>query len=170
MIRFGCPVCKTALEYPDGEAGREVPCPKCGQPLLISSGSGDPAADPPLGRRDEPRPKHSRLGIASFLIFIGLMVVGLDVLLAVAISPGIARSSPRDPREWNAIVVAGGWAMVCLNYLGLPLSLVGVGLGVAGLVVQRGRKHLFTWIGLCGNGFVFLAVVGLRLIGLMLHG
>jgi DNA-directed RNA polymerase subunit RPC12/RpoP len=260
MIRFGCPVCKTALECPDRKAGRKLPCPKCGQRLLVPSptrnqtmlgealpskaparreaplsgqvpvgecpgcrspvtvpaesvgrwvncqhcgtgfaafaegpgpapgpafdsfspeppayrqpaldpsGFAGPAADTELGWPDEPRPKHSGLGIASFLI--ALLVGGLDVILAVAITAGIARSSPRTSDELKANVVAGGVAMVCLNYMSLPLCLVGVGLGGVGLVVHRGQNHLFTWIGLCGNGVVIFVVVGLHLIGLMLR-
>jgi DNA-directed RNA polymerase subunit RPC12/RpoP len=35
MIRFSCPTCRKALKAPDDGAGRKIPCPQCGQRLLI---------------------------------------------------------------------------------------------------------------------------------------
>jgi len=34
-IRFSCPKCQSKLNAPDEKAGVKVPCPKCGQRLLI---------------------------------------------------------------------------------------------------------------------------------------
>jgi DNA-directed RNA polymerase subunit RPC12/RpoP len=35
MIRFTCPTCRAILGCPDHKAGRKMPCPKCGQRLLV---------------------------------------------------------------------------------------------------------------------------------------
>ena len=35
MIDFGCPRCGTAQRVADSAAGKKVPCPKCGQRLLV---------------------------------------------------------------------------------------------------------------------------------------
>lgn len=35
MIRFSCPACQKILKVSDHGAGRKVPCPRCGQRLLI---------------------------------------------------------------------------------------------------------------------------------------
>jgi DNA-directed RNA polymerase subunit RPC12/RpoP len=118
------------------------------------------------GRAARTRPKHSGLGMASFII--ALLVGGLDVLLGIVIATQIATSeqTPRG-REWETprarmkeSAVAGGLAMYCLNCMSVPVCLVGVGLAVVGLVAHRGANHLFTWIGLFGNGVVILGVVG----------
>jgi hypothetical protein len=82
------------------------------------------------------------LGIASFII--ALLVGGLDVLLAVVIAAGIARSSPRSP-QLREDIISGGMALVCLNCMSIPLCLVGVGLALAGLIAHQNRNHHFTW-------------------------
>jgi hypothetical protein len=119
--------------------------------------------------------KHSGLGIASFLI--ALLVGGLDVMLAIVIVTQIARSAkPPTQTGYGASyssmqdrlrdnVLAGGMAMICLNCLSVPICLVGVGLGVVGLIAQRGQNHLFTWIGVLGNGVVIVGVIGLYILG-----
>jgi hypothetical protein len=57
-----------------------------------------------------------------------------------------------------------------LNCMSVPLCLVGVGLGLVGLIAHRDCNHLFTWIGLLGNGVVILGVVGLYVFNAMLSG
>jgi S1-C subfamily serine protease len=63
MIRFGCPVCKTVLQAPEGQAGSKVGCARCGQRLqvparprdktilgtFLPAGSGTPSAAPGEG-------------------------------------------------------------------------------------------------------------------------
>lgn len=113
---------------------------------------------------------HSGLGIASFLI--ALVVGGLDIILAVAIAAGIAGSGPRQPNPFqpnlHQNMLAGGVAFFCFNCMSLPLCLTGAGLGFVALVVHRNRDHVFTWIGLLGNGVVILGVVGFYLFSIAL--
>src|SRR5262249_24544801 len=130
------------------EWGAVVPGPEC-----RTSFPGDLVGDSRFDRRNH----HSGLGMASFVI--ALLVGGLDVILAVAIATGIARSQTRAGLQNE--VLGGGMAMYCLNCMSVPLCLVGVGLAIVGLVAHRDRNHLFTWIGLLGNGVVILGVLGL---------
>jgi hypothetical protein len=117
-----------------------------------------------------PARKHSGLGIASFLI--ALLVGGLDVIWAIVIATNIAKSAP-GPRnfgrttELKANIMAGGMSMICLNCMSIPLCLVGAGLGLVALIAHKDANHLFTWIGLLGNGVVILGVVGLYVFGSM---
>ena len=111
--------------------------------------------------------------MASFVI--AFLVGGLDVILSIVIAVGIAKAGHRQVSadyedDVKTSMVGGGMAMVCLNCMSVPLCLVGVGLAVVGLVTQRDRNHLFTWIGLLGNGIVILSVLGLYLLGAALSG
>jgi hypothetical protein len=100
-------------------------------------------------------------------------VGGLDVILALVIVIGIARSghhyAGRTSREdLKGTVLAGGMAMVCLNCMSAPLCLVGFGLALVGLIAHRDCNHQFTWIGLIGNGVVIFGVVGLYVVGALM--
>jgi hypothetical protein len=115
--------------------------------------------------RYDVRQKHSGLGIASFLIAV--MVGGMDIMMAVAITTNMARSGNSGQLRENAL--AGGMSMICLNCMSLPLCLVGAGLGVVALVAHRDQNHLFTWIGLLGNGVVIVALLGFYFLGAMVR-
>jgi hypothetical protein len=65
-------------------------------------------------------------------------------------------------------VLAGGMATICLNCMSITLCLVGVGLVLVGLIAHRDSNHLFSWMGLFGNGIGTLLVVGLYLLGAMM--
>jgi DNA-directed RNA polymerase subunit RPC12/RpoP len=110
--------------------------------------------------------KHSALGIASFII--AMFVGGLDIILAFFIATNLAEAAPRHPDNGHDLAVArnliaGGLSMYCFNCMSIPLCLVGAGLGLVGLIAHRGQNHVFTWIGLLGNGAVIVCVVGLYL-------
>jgi hypothetical protein len=111
-----------------------------------------------------------------------VLILGLDLVLGVAVVSNIAQSarSTRPTLDRDAFgrvyersnteavagsILGGALAMVCLNCLSVPICLVGVGLAIAGLVAHRDRNHLFTWIGLLGNGVVILGIMGLYLLG-----
>jgi hypothetical protein len=127
----------------------------------------DPGAYGGAGR------KHSGLGVAAFVIAV--LVLGLDLLLAVSVASGLARSAhdqddPGGVARLKGQLLSGGVVMGCLNSMNLPLCLVGVGLAVAGLVSQRGHNHLFTWIGLLGNGVIVLGFLALLLLAAIPDG
>jgi hypothetical protein len=199
-----CPDCNARLLVDDTESNGNVECPKCGRRFAVRGGASDDPRLPPASsafsgpedragsRRvsdlsDEFRVfeklerKHSGLGIVSFII--ALLVGGLDVILALVIVIGIARSGHRHadleyypvynhPSGGNlmANVLSGGIAMICLDCMSVPLCLVGVGLAFVGLIAHRDCNHVFTWIGLMGNGVVILGVVGLYVLSALLGG
>jgi len=66
-------------------------------------------------------------------------------------------------------LVAGGMAMFCMNFMSVPICLVGAGLGFVGLVAYRDRNHVFTWIGLLGNLSFELVRRRLKIDALLLH-
>jgi hypothetical protein len=158
--------------------GFEGPEPSSGKPRSRDGESGDDF--PEVRRRASPsglgdflrirggRP-HSGLGIASFII--ALLVGGMDVLLILIVALNIASSarqaqppysyglSPGENIKANAL--GGALSVVCLNFMSVPVCLVGLGLGLVALIAHRERNQLFSWIGLLGNGVVILAVVGL---------
>jgi hypothetical protein len=192
MLTCSCPHCgRRDISFEIHEAHTVYECAQCGgkfTPLggAVVEGFGQSPAPPdPFDNLSGPEPsqyhpsaraggqgtvpKHSGLGMASFVI--ALLVGGLDVVLAVVIVAGIARTDARhaDMQAWKERVgeqiLAGGMAMVCLNCMSIPLCLVGVGLALVGLIGQRGHAQLFSWIGLLGNGVVILGVLGLYLYG-----
>lgn len=119
----------------------------------------------PLARNDDAARKHSGLGIASFLI--AMLVGGMDVILALVIAVNAAGSARGEAGLGHVAgqLVGGGLAMYCMNLMSVPLCLVGLGMALVGLVAHRGHNHLFTWLGLLGNGVVILGVVGLYVFG-----
>jgi hypothetical protein len=94
--------------------------------------------------------------MASFVI--ALVIGGLDVIMAVIITGNISQS--RTSEDFKAQFFSGGLGMLCFNCMSLPACLAGAGLAVVGLIAHPKRNHLFTWIGLFGNGVVVLGVVG----------
>jgi hypothetical protein len=138
----------------------------------------DPNFEEPESSSDEPSSvtyqKHSALGIASFVIAV--LVGGLNVILTVVIATNMAHSGERnmplripDNRvDLESKVMAGGASWICLNCMSIPLCLVGVAMGFVGLIAHRGQNHVFTWLGLLGNGVVILSVVGLYVLVNML--
>jgi hypothetical protein len=184
----------------EAEIGRMVACPKCqttfaalsripqsdSPPASSAAFSGTNKGAGSKGFSDlshgfdifgKGERKHSGLGMASFII--ALLVGGLDVILALIIAVGIARSAhhPAGREDFSTYrphsnrgdlmdkVLAGGMAMVCLNCMSIPLCLVGVGLALVGLIAHRDCNHLSSWIGLMGNMVVIVGVVGLYILG-----
>jgi hypothetical protein len=101
--------------------------------------------------------KHSRLGIASFVISL---IAGFIEFLVI-ISAGVLEVEGQMTETSAAAVVIG-----MLIMLGMFSNLVGVGLGIAA-VVQKNAKKLFGVLGLIFNGCLILLIIGLMLIGIM---
>jgi hypothetical protein len=123
-------------------------------PTATSTSSASPA-----GRRE-----HSGLGMASFIF--ALLVGGLDLIVGFIIVLRMASSA--DGPNLLFAALSGAMALACLNVLSIPLCLVGGGLAFVGLVAHRDRNHLFSWIGLLGNGAVIVCVIGLYVAGAIL--
>lgn len=108
---------------------------------------------------DRLRPRHSGLGIASFII--GLIVLILDlILIAMAIVIG-ATARPIGRRGEESLIVVVG-VMACG---GGVAAIVGFCLGIAG-VCQTNRSKVFAILGLVFNGLIVLGVVFLWLVGM----
>jgi len=136
--------------------------------------------------------RHSGLGITSFII--ALLVGGLDVILALVIVLGIARPEKAQPQPAARVESYGSYAnrayasalasanqkettrgdtlrrIAFLDCMSLPLCLVGIGLSVVAFIAHQNCNHLFTWIGLLGNGGVIVGVIGLYVLAPVLGG
>lgn len=99
--------------------------------------------------------KHSGLGIASFVTSIA---IGVSELTLVAIAGVLEATTPGGIDEKSATLL--GLLMIA----GLVGSVVGVGLGIAG-VLQKNRKKLPSILGLVINGVIILGVILLMVIG-----
>jgi hypothetical protein len=121
--------------------------------------------------------RHSRMGIASFVISILVVVVILALVvgapLLISSSEGFDPQTfdPADPQSIdlsNPTIIA--LQVIGLGFIvGVLLSFVGLGLGIAG-VIQRRRKRLFAVIGAVLNGLVVLGVVFLILLTVAVGG
>ena len=102
--------------------------------------------------------KHSRLGIASFVLamLIGILAVGLVVTAGI-----VEASSPGGIDEQSAVAIIVGLGIFAI----IGLSFVGCGLGIAGLF-QPNRNRLFGILGLIFNTLIIFGLVGLIAIGL----
>ena len=121
-----------------------------------------------------PENKHSRLGIASFVIAV-LSILGIILFFAIGFSVASSAVGP-DPQSFdpNSIgpdsPLATTFFFLSLLFLASVLiTIVGLGLGIAGLI-QRRRKKLFAILGTVANGLIVLAVASLIVLGLALSG
>jgi len=103
--------------------------------------------------------KHSRMGIASFII---ALAQGFLTLLVIIFAGILTMSGPQHENE-------AGFAVLGLFIIGgIFTHLVGVGLGIAGMV-QKNRKKVFSILGFVFNITVILFVILLMLIGVMVE-
>ena len=52
-IKFHCPHCQASIKAPTNFLGKTLPCPKCGQPVVVAEDSA-PEVPPPLASEPEP--------------------------------------------------------------------------------------------------------------------
>lgn len=116
--------------------------------------------------------RHSRLGIASFVIAV-LTTVLFIVLLVVIFSAAGQLLGDVDPQsvtpqdlERNLQQSPGTTGVLGVAGFGLVASpflyLLGAALGIAGLI-QKSRKRLFSVLGTVANGVIFLGLLVLVL-------
>ena len=106
--------------------------------------------------------RHSRLGIASFVIAIAVGIIVPLVMVLMAIL--MASIQEQGTSKLFPVGVAFGLILI-LAYCG---SLTGIGLGIAG-IRQKKRNRIFAIIGLCLNSAG--AMVGTLFVvsGLLIH-
>jgi len=102
----------------------------------------------------EPR-KHSPLGIAAFAIGI---LSGFGICLTLGLSFYAQTSAGYQTAQTLTSVV--GFMAICT----VVISLVGVGLGIAG-VAQKAQSKVFGIIGLVLNVLVFLSLCAIMVLG-----
>lgn len=115
--------------------------------------------------------RHSRMGIASFVISILVVVAILALVVGAPLvlsSTGALDAQSFDPADPQSIDLPNE-TLIALQVIGFGflggvlLSFVGLGLGIAGMV-QRRRRRLFAIIGTVLNGLVVLGVLALILL------
>jgi hypothetical protein len=109
-------------------------------------------------KRDEP---HSALGVVSLVIAV---IAGLAMLVLFVTAAVLMEQSGGDLDEDSPETMALG---LCA-FAAFGLTLVGLGLGVAG-VLQKDRKKLFGTLGLVANALVILGSLGLICLGALLN-
>ena len=110
----------------------------------------------------ESKPRHSRLGIASFIIAIAVGIIVPLVMVFMAIL--MASMQEQGTSKLLPVGVAFGLILI-LAYCG---NLTGIGLGIAG-IRQKEQNRIFAIIGLCLNSAG--AMVGTLFVvsGLLIH-
>jgi hypothetical protein len=108
-----------------------------------------------------PEPKHSGLGIASFVM--GL-IFGLILFVLIGIAGVQEVSNPGGMDENSPFAMVLG-----LLLLGaLLMNLVGAALGLAG-VLQKNRRKIFAVLGLVFNLLAVLGTGSLMVLGMMME-
>ncbi len=97
--------------------------------------------------------KHSRFGIASFIISIICGVLVYVPLFTVAFTQ--IETGSNESYGYLAIV----FGSLCINF-------IGIGLGIAGLF-EKNRKKIFAILGLVFSGLTILGLVCLFAIGMV---
>jgi hypothetical protein len=102
--------------------------------------------------------QHSKLGIASFILSI-ISIICIFILLIVAGT--IEVSTPGGMDENSAAAAAIGM----FYFLFTGFSIVGIGLGIAGLFAKD-KKKIFAILGLIFSAAVLLIAISVMVVGL----
>ncbi len=102
--------------------------------------------------------KHSRLGIASFIISI-IGWIESFMLLAVAGYYEATTPGGMDEASFTAVIIG------MFLFLTIFILLVGTGLGIAGLF-QKDQKRIFPILGTVLNSSLIVTLIGVFLVGL----
>ncbi len=102
--------------------------------------------------------KHSALGISSFVMSI---ITGLIIFLLVVIAGVMEVSTPGGIDEESAEAVILGLFIIAALFG----CLTALALGIAGLF-QKGRKKIFSILGVIFSALPFIGTISLIIIGL----
>ena len=105
-------------------------------------------------------PKHSGLGISSFVISI---ITGVLMFVLIVIAGVMEASTPGGIDENSASAVIVGLFIFAL----IAVDVVALGLGIAGLT-QKDRKQIFTVLGLVFSAATIVGTISLSVIGNMI--
>ncbi|MDR1007057.1 MAG: hypothetical protein LBL65_00635 [Campylobacteraceae bacterium] len=102
--------------------------------------------------------KHSGLGIASFILSI-ISVICIFILLFVAGAIDVSTPGGMDENSVTAVVIGA------LYFLFTGFSVVGIGLGIAGLF-SKDRKKIFAVLGLIFSATMLFISIAVMVVGL----
>ena len=105
-------------------------------------------------------PKHSGLGISSFVISI---ITGVLMFVLIVIAGVMEVSTPGGIDENSASAVIVGLFIFAL----IAVDVVALGLGIAGLT-QKDRKQISTVLGLVFSAATIVGTISLSVIGNMI--
>jgi hypothetical protein len=125
-------------------------------------------SNPPFGagglRPARPLPtemKHSGLGIASFVMAMGMGVYYFVLFVAAGV---IAQSTQGEIDETSPLAMIVGLALMG----GIMLDLLAIALGIAGMC-QTQRKKVFAVLGVLIGTLILIGVVSLVAIGMAMN-
>jgi hypothetical protein len=113
----------------------------------------------PIESDSQARPKHSWLGVASFVIFLVYCTLFFLVFLVSVLLTMSGEPLAKPPALPSPTVILLG----IMLFASVFLSLMGVALGIAG-AVQRNRRKVFAVLGIVFNGGFFLLFAGVMLL------
>lgn len=107
-----------------------------------------------------PEPRHSGLGIASFVLALlgGLLVCG-----GMGVTTLLTASGQDATLNSDAFLGLLGLTLIC----GSMFNLVGLGLGIAA-VLQSNTNRLFGVLGLIFNTLTLCSLLGVMLLGILM--
>ena len=126
----------------------------------------------PVRVGSERESKHSRLGIASFVIAVLTTVLFVLLLVVIfgaagqllgdadpqSVTPQDLQQNLEESPGTTGVLGVAGFGLVASPFL----YLLGAALGIAGLIQKR-RKRLFSVLGTVANGVIFLGLLALVL-------
>lgn len=134
-----CRACKSAFNAPDPMAGREIDCPRCNGPIFIPAAPLAPTPPPPRPVVAAP-PQVVTLAPPQPVYY--QQPAPAPVAVAVTVNQPAAEPAHRSSLGAASLVLgvamfAFAW-VPCLGILTIPVSAVGLLLGLAGLLTGRG--------------------------------
>jgi hypothetical protein len=112
------------------------------------------------GKGTHVEPKHSGLGIASFILSI---LTGVGAFVLVVVAGVVEASTPGGMDENSAVAVVIGLGIIGVTIL----EILALGLGVAGLL-QSNRTKILAVLGVLFSTAALLGMAALFVIGTML--
>jgi hypothetical protein len=113
----------------------------------------------PIESDSQARPKHSWLGVASFVVFLVYCTLFFLLFLVSVLLTMSGEPLAKPPALPSPTVILLG----IMLFASVFLSLMGVALGIAG-AVQRNRRKVFAVLGIVFNGGFFLLFAGVMLL------
>jgi hypothetical protein len=138
MIRFKCPKCSKEISVNDDLAGRKGKCPGCGQMLQVpDSPALSQPVQPPVAVAPPPAPVHT-VSVQATPAYSPTATVHTP---ATAVQVNVNQSFAAHSLGVSSLVLGVLSFFVCwIPFIGMPLSGLGILLGVGGLVMAVARK------------------------------